>query len=149
MPDDPISSQPVKSKKSGASPLRLILIVVFVAIAGALGWEFGMVRPKYEAAFGELDELVDKSIKGTLKDDNGAARRVSREDVNRILGDRSPSSTEPGDSGGTVEQYDFPGVFYVYQINLTVEKDAGGEYVRGVEAQPVLRFVNKPVNQEP
>ncbi len=106
------SQPPPAPKKSSLSVSRVILLLILTGALVALGID---QYAKYQMgkAYNDLDDLNKK---------NEAENVLSlpKDKVQQTLG-REPSRTYPA-GHQDVEEYDFPGVFYVYRVTVKFRK---------------------------
>jgi hypothetical protein len=108
-----MATQPA-AKKSSFTVSRLLLLLILAGALVALGYD---QYAKYQ--MGQAYNTVEK-----LNDKNEAENilGLSKKEIHEKLG-REPTNAFPSSTGfQDIEEYDFPGVFYVYRVSIKYRK---------------------------
>ncbi len=104
-----------ESGKSKFNPLRIILILILIAAVGALVYDY-RARGARDAVYTELEPLLPKDEDIANQNVKESATLATWKDVQKKIGRKPDESKSQG--GGQNEIYIWPGVFYVYKIEL-------------------------------
>jgi hypothetical protein len=119
---------PPPPKKSSLSVSRVILLLILAGMLTALGYDlFARYR------MGQADKLVQELNKESEASDTYG---LPREKVHDALG-REPTNIK---SAGIqdIEEYDFPGVFYIHRVKVKFRK--GIDMYEGHDTESVFRL---------
>jgi hypothetical protein len=113
-----MATQPPAPKKKSLSIYRLVLLVILVGALGALGYD-QWAKYRMGEAFKAVDELAKKN-------EDASVMGLANDKIHAELG--QPTRTFPtSDRRHQVEEYDFPGVFYVHRLIVTYRSMPKGE----------------------
>ena len=107
-----MATQPAAAKKSSLTVSRLLLLLILAGALVALGYD---QYAKYQ--MGQAYNTVEK-----LNDKNEAENilGLSKKEIHEKLGREPTNVSSTGFQD--VEEYDFPGVFYVYRMSIKFRK---------------------------
>jgi hypothetical protein len=121
---------PASPKKSSLTVSRVILVLILVAALVALGYD-QFAKYRMGQAYEEVKKMADEN-------EESSVLGLPKAKVREKLGEPTRTSLT-ANNFQQIEEYDFPGVFYIHKVIITYRNMKDAPY-EGLTTDSIFRF---------